>query len=59
MKNIKVFSYLNIFQFLEVKFSTYLNWRVFVMHVRPLLVLPKIGLISGAVIIMNIEQNSR
>ena len=30
MKNIRVF-YLNIFQFLEVKFSIYLNRRVFVM----------------------------
>ena len=29
MKNIRVF-YLNIFQFLEVKFSIYLNRRVFV-----------------------------
>ena len=31
MKNIRVF-YLNIFQFLEVKFSIYLNRRVFVMY---------------------------
>ena len=31
MKNIRVF-YLNIFQFLEVKFSIYLNRRVFVMQ---------------------------
>ena len=30
MKNIRVF-YLNIFQFLEVKFSMYLNRRVFVI----------------------------
>ena len=30
MKNIRVF-HLKIFQFLEVKFSTYLNRRVFVM----------------------------
>ena len=30
MKNIRVF-YLNIFQLLEVKFSIYLNRRVFVM----------------------------
>ena len=30
MKTIRVF-YLNIFQFLEVKFSIYLNRRVFVM----------------------------
>ena len=30
MKNIRVF-YLNIFQFLEVKFSIYLNRQVFVM----------------------------
>ena len=29
MKNIRVF-YLNIFQFLEVKFTIYLNRRVFV-----------------------------
>ena len=31
MKNIRVF-YLNIFQLLEVKFSIYLNRRVFVME---------------------------
>ena len=31
MKNIRVF-HLKIFQFLEVKFSTYLNRLVFVMH---------------------------
>ena len=31
MKNIRVF-YLNIFQFLEVKFSIYLKRRVFVME---------------------------
>ena len=30
MKNIRVFLYVN-FQFLEVKFSVYLNRRVFVM----------------------------
>ena len=30
MKNIRVF-YLNIFNFLAVKFSIYLNWRVFVI----------------------------
>ena len=30
MKNIRVFLSEN-FQFLEVKFSIYLNWRVFVM----------------------------
>ena len=31
MKNIRVFFYLKTFQFLEVKFSIYLNRRVFVM----------------------------
>ena len=30
MKNIRVF-YLKIFNFLEMKVSIYLNWRVFVM----------------------------
>ena len=33
MKNIRVF-YLKIFRFLEVKFSIYLNRRVFVMMLR-------------------------
>ena len=33
MKNIRVF-YLKIFSFLEVKFSIYLNRRVFVMKVQ-------------------------
>ena len=39
MKNIRVF-YLIFFQFLEVKFSIYLNRRVFVMpkNLDPLLV---------------------
>ena len=32
-KNIRMF-YLNVFQFLEVKFSIYLNRRVFVMALR-------------------------
>ena len=32
MKNIRIF-YLKIFSFLEVKFSTYLNRRVFVMYI--------------------------
>ena len=36
MKNIRVF-YLNIFQFLEVKFSIYLNRRVFEMLIKLIL----------------------
>ena len=34
MKNIRVFFYLKSLGFLEVKFSIYLNRRVFVMHIE-------------------------
>ena len=46
MKNIRVFFYLKSFGFFEVKFSIYLNRRVFVMLTsegRPFMLLPVEG----------------
>ena len=42
MKNIRVF-YLNIFSFLEMKFSIYLNRRVFLMVCLHVLLLSFVG----------------